>query len=236
MSQEHYQTKLEILEALPKDLIKKPDLPIDTAIQEAENRYVWAKQDADILVKQINFDWIGCGEDLIVRAGALRYAQSLWEQERKSIGEAKKLWKEKALIALALRGELLAAFKYAYHNRNDLLSILKTISKGKKNTDVIQDLSDLSTLGANNTKELKVINFDINKLEKAALLSKEMATLLAKANAETLKNSTVKDIRNRAYIHLKEAMDALSRAGKYVFKDNPDRFKGYINQYYKKKR
>ncbi|MEW7291346.1 hypothetical protein [Aquimarina sp. 2304DJ70-9] len=236
MSKEHYQAKLEILKALPRDVIKKPDLPIDTAIQEAENRYMWSKQDADTLVERINFDWMRYGEDLIVRAGALRYAQSLWEKERKSTGKAKKEWKEKSIMAFALRNELLTDFKYAYHSKNDILSVLKTIRKGKSTADMIQDLSSLSTLGTSNTKELKTINFDMSKLQKADLLSKEMATLLAKANAETLKNSTAKDRRDRAYFHLKEAMDALSRAGKYVFKDTPDRYKGYINQYYKKKR
>ncbi len=236
MSKEHYQAKLETLKALPRDMIKKPDLPIDTAIQEAENRYMWSKQDANTLVERINFDWMKYGEDLIVRAGALRYAQSLWEKERKSIGEAKKIWKEKSMIAYALRNELFADFKYAYQSRKDLLSVLKAIRKGKSAADMIQDLSSLSALGTNNAKELKMINFDINKLEKADSLSNEMATLLAKANTEALKTSEAKDTRDRAYAHLKEAMDALSIAGKYVFKDTPDRYKGYINQYYRKKR
>ncbi|WP_282080205.1 hypothetical protein [Aquimarina algiphila] len=115
-----------------------------------------------------------------------------------------------------------------------MLGRVREIANGSGNADMIQDLSDLSVLGKSNTKELNEVKFKLAKLDTAANLSNTMAELLAKANGAILENSSAKLVRDKAFTHLKEAIDEVRDAGKYVFKDQPERFRGYTSRYYKR--
>lgn len=132
-----------------------------------------------------------------------------------------------------MRKELLAGFRYTFRNHKELISAIRDIAKGKSYADLIQDLSNLSVLGKANVAKLKSINFDIQKLDHAEQLSKEMAQLLAQVNSAIKQSGEVVKTRNQSYTHLKEAVDEIRNAGKYIFKSNPDRFKGYISTYRK---
>ena len=233
MSKENYENKLTALEALTTEELPKLHMPVDTALQEAENLYVWALTDKATL-EGIGLDWTAWGEDLPIRAGALRYAQSLWVSERYNQEEAQKTWKATAPAAYELRDDLLADFRYAFRKREDLLSRVREISEGSGHADMIQDLSDLSALGQANTDELGKINFVATRLDDAATQAEQLAELLAKANGATQDNSKAKLLRDAAFAHLKEAVDEIREAGKYVFRKQKDRYQGYVSQHYKK--
>lgn len=233
MSKENYESKLSTLETLLTDELPKPYMPIDAALQEAENLYVWALTDKAKL-EGIGLDWTAWGEDLPVRAGALRHAQSLWVSERYNQEEAQKQWKATAPTAYELRDDLLADFRYAFRKREDLLSRVREISEGSGDADMIQDLSDLNALGKANTDELAKIKFDETRLDQAATQANQLAELLAQANGAAQDNSKAKLLRDAAFAHLKEAVDEIRDAGKYVFRKQKDRYQGYISQHYKK--
>lgn len=233
MSKENYEQKLATLQALQSTDIPKPYLPVDAALQEAENLYVWALQDKDALIN-IGLDWTTWGEDLPIRAGALRHAQSLWMSGRYGKDEAQKNWKDVAPAAYELRDDLLADFRYAFRKREDLLSRVREISEGSGDADMIQDLSDLNVLGVANMEELAKINFATDRLELAATEAEKLAELRALANGATQANSQAKTLRDIAFAHLKEAVDEVREAGKYVFRKVADRYQGYISAYNKR--
>lgn len=233
MSKQDYDKKLATLKAIPTENIKIPNIPIDTYLQEAENLYLWVKEDKKALLG-INLDWQQYVEDITVRTAALRHAQSLWIRRKTGKEKSQLAWREKLPIAYALRNDLLADYRYAYKDNTAILLALKDIAKGKRYSDLIQDLNDLSVLGASNLPELQAINFDISVLDTAQQLSATMAKLLAKVTSSTMyENSMVLQLRNRAYTHLKEAVDQIRNAGKYVFRKDSDRYKGYISNYRK---
>lgn len=233
MSKENYESKLTALEALTTEELPKPYMPIDTALQEAENLYVWAAADKTAL-EGVGIDWVAWGQDLPIRAGALRYAQSLWVSERYNQEEAQKNWKATAPAVYKLRDDLLAAFRYAFRKREDLLSRVREINEGNGDADMIQDLSDLGALGKANTDELAKIKFEEARLDDAAAQAEQLAELLAKANGAAQDNSKAKLLRDAAFAHLKEAVDEIRDAGKYVFREQKDRYQGYLSQYRKK--
>ena len=61
-------------------------------------------------------------------------------------------------------------------------------------------------------------------------MSKKMHEMKAAATTDKY-DKDVKRIRDQAYTHLKEAVDALRRCGQFVFWKNEDRRKGYTSQY-----
>ncbi len=233
MSKDNFEQMLPLFDAMPDHKVKTPNIPVDTILQEVEDLFVWATQDKTTLVDNSGLDWEHYAKELPARAGALRHAQSIWVSERYGQEEANKTWKEVSPAAYGLRDDLLDDFRYAYRKRTDLLSRVREISNGSGNADMIQDLSDLSVLGKSNLEPLLVSKFDPAKLEEAATLSNDMAELLARANGATLENSSAKLVRDKAFMHVKEALDEVRDAGKYVFKNQPERYQGYISRYRK---
>lgn len=229
MSKENYDTKVEILESISQDQVKPPKTPIDAYLQEAEDQFVWASEDKEVLEsKGLNWALV---TDLPIRTGAARHAQSIWNAERYGQEEAALTWKEESPKAYEFRNDLLADLRFAYRKRTDLTERVRAIADGEGNADMIQDLSDISALGKANSEELIQINFDLTQLDLAEQRSNELAELLAKANGSRLDNSKAKEMRDRAYTHLKEAMNEIRDTGKYAFRKNPERFKGYISKY-----
>ncbi|WP_378184160.1 hypothetical protein [Aquimarina sp. SS2-1] len=230
MSKEQYDAKVAVLEAITPETVKAPTIPADVYFQEAEDLFVWMQQDQEALVAK-GLDWDTYAADLPIRTGASRHAQSVWMSERYTQEEAAKEWNQVSPGAYALRNDLLADFRFAYRKREDLLSRVRAIADGSGDADMIQDLSDLSVLGKANTTELTAINFDLAQLDTVAVRANELADLRAKANGASLDNTKAKDMRDRAFTHLKEAMDEIRATGKYVFRKDTERYKGYISRY-----
>lgn len=172
--------KRDALLAIDASLIQEPNVPIDAYVQEAEDLYHWATVDqaalatAGITAQLLN--------DLPVRAGACREAQSLWNKEYRTSREAERQWKELAPLAYDLRDQLVHAFRYAYRNKPDFLSSIALIADGTGHADMIQDLNDLAVLGRSDLQTLSGIGFDPILLDNAALKSEELAVLLAEIN------------------------------------------------------
>ncbi len=221
-----YNAKLDELKAIPDSQAQPPAMPVDAFLQEAENLNKWALDDqkelktVGVTVEKIN--------DLPVRAGALREVQSLWNKDYRSQEEAQRQWAVSAPLAYELRNELLHGFRFAYRMDETLLGRVAAIAEGNSHADMIQDLNDLAVLGRANLAPLKAIAFDTKKLDTAATQADEMADLLARANGDRAEQSEYKLLRDKAYTHLKELVDTVREAGKYVFWKNPQRLKGYV--------
>ncbi len=225
-----YNARIDAIRAIADDKAPEPTMPVDVFLQEAENLYQWCRMDAAALagigISQAAID------ELPVRAGACREAQSRWFKDRNSQLEAQRLWAEQSPQAYALRDELLHAFRYAYRNETALLARVSEIAEGNTNADMIQDLNDLSVLGKNNPAPLQAIGFDLGKLDVAAATSDAMANLLAMANGDRASQSETKKIRDKAFAYLKESVDQVRDAGKYLFWKNENRYKGYVSKHW----
>ena len=228
-----FNAKLETITAIPNEKVETPPLPVNVFAQESEDLFHWSTHDAaELAVVNITQEKIN---DLPVRAGACREAQSVWFTERFTQDQAQKDWKAQSPAAYYLRNDLLKTYRYAFRGNTTLLGRVAAISEGTGDIDMIQDLNDLAVLGRENTALLTAIGFDLAQLDVAATTADTMADLLATANGDKLANNESKLIRDKAYTHLKELVDDIREAGKYVFRNNPERYKGYVSQYWKKK-
>lgn len=225
-----YNARFNEIIAIPDEKATEPVMPVDVFLQEAENLYQWSLMDVGPLSA------IGIGPEVVneipVRAGACREAQSRWFKDRNSQLEAQRQWAEQSPQAYALRDELLHTFRYAYRNDAALLARVAGIAEGATHADMIQDLNDLAVLGNNNPALLQAIGFDLGKLTLAAETSDAMANLLALANGDRASQSETKKIRDKAYVYLKESVDQVREAGKYLFWKNENRYKGYVSKFW----
>lgn len=232
---EAFELKLPIISAIPANQVKKShNMPIESYLQEAENLYNWCLEDQVALtIVKLSWDLV---LDLPVRCGALREAESRWQKEYLDEEAAEKLWKERSPLAYALRNDLLDHFRFAFRHDEKLAKKVRKIAEGRSNADMIQDLNDLSVLGKGHPEYLEAINFDMTLLDKAALMSGEMAALLAVVVGDRAAASAARKLRDQAYTHLKEAVDEIYGYGQYVFRDNEERRKRYCSQFFSRLR
>jgi len=233
-SAEDYAAKIAEIEVIPEAQMKSPNMPVDVFLQEVENTVKWVQDDKDKLIAT-GLDWT-LVDDLPVRAGALREAQSLWFKVRFAREDAQKEWNEKSPDAYDLRNTLLHVFRFAFRNEADLTSRINAIAEGSGNADMIQDLNDLALLGKGHTDLLTAVGFDLTLLDTAAATSAEMAALLSQSTTDRKKENVNRIIRDKAYTYVKQALDEVRACGQFVFWRDDARSKGYVSQYFKNRR
>ena len=99
---------------------------------------------------------------------------------------------------------------------------------------MIKGIKELSVLAKGNRELLTKIGFDFNLLDLAEKKSNELARKKAAASWERKDFLKAKKIRDQAFTHLKEAVDYISEFGKFVFRRNHERLKGYRSNYLRK--
>jgi len=170
-------------------------------------------------------------DEMETRIGVLRYAQSVWNKDQYTKEEAQQEWDELSPKAYDLKNEIEHSLRFAFRKRPDLLRKVQGIEEGTSNADLVQDLSDLATLGNANLPLLTAVNFDEAKLDQAANEASDLSVLLARANGERKEQSSPKITRDKAYTYLKEVVDEIYEAGKYVFWKDEARKRGYLSRY-----
>ena len=234
MSKTDFNAKLKEIKSIGDEDVKQPNMPVGEAVQEAENLVPWCKDDKAKLTKA-GLDWL-LVEDLAQRAGACRYAQSIWAKESQSQEEAEKEWKDKSPAAFDLRNKLVHHFTFGFRKSLDLVRKVQIIREGSSKAEMLQDLSDLSVLGKENLDLLKTIGFDLKLLDDAALQADNLSVVLANANDEAGDDADAKDVRDKAYTFMKLAVDEIRTTGQYLFWRDDDRRKGYVSAYKKRGR
>jgi hypothetical protein len=228
-----YNELLPVIQAISSESVVTPTVPVDVFVQEAENLAHWCTGDQAALVNA-SLDW-NLVTGLPVRAGACREAQSIWIKERNMSQEAEQLWKVEAPAAFDMRDQLIHSFRYAFRKDDGLLSRMDEIALGDTNSDMVQDLNDLSVLGKAHLELLVPVHLAAIDMDNAAATADRMGDLLGAVNGERKEVSEAMIIRDKAYTYLKQAVDEIRECGKFVFWRNPDRLKGYVSEFWQKR-
>lgn len=226
--------RISILQQIAAEAIRYPGMPIDTYLQEAQYLYKWCLTDKTALTGA-GLDW-ALVEDMPGRIDAASEAQSNWHNIRFGKEEAQKKWAELSPNGYGLRDELLHFLRYGYRDLSELQARVDAVADGSSDSDMIQDLNDLSVIGRENLAPLTVVGLDAKKLDLAANLSKELGAIRADATVDKATVQEQKLIRDKAYTHLKQAVDAVRACGQFVFWKNEDRLRGYASEYNRKVR
>lgn len=234
-AKEDLAAKLPVLTAIPDEEVQSPsNIPVDVYLQEAENLQGSAIMDQEKLTAiGLSMDVVN---DIPVRAGALRAAETEWFLARGVREEVEQQWADESPAAYQLRDRLVHTYRFAYRDDPILTKKIKAIADGYGHADMIQDLNDLSEMGLKYPEPLQVMNFDITLLDEAAQTADRMASLLSDATSSRAEDSELKNIRDRAYTHLKAAVDEVRSYGQYVFHKNPSRLKYYGSGYLRRTR
>jgi hypothetical protein len=166
-----------------------------------------------------------------ISADAASEAQSEWHNVRFGREEAQKQWALLSPAGYALRDELLHYMRYAYRALPELQTRVSVVAEGSSDSDMIQDLNDLAVIGRENLPPLLAVGFVAAKLDEAASKSRELSELRADASVDKRVDRERKLLRDRAYTHLKQAVDEVRRCGQFVFWKDEERLQGYASEY-----
>lgn len=227
---EDYNMKIEVIKAITDDQIKIPTkIPVGIYIMEAHYLYSWCQDDKEELTAK-GLDWTVV-EDLPVRCGALKEAESKWQLEQKLRRRAEKIWVRDSSKGYYLRNVLVHHFHYAFRDDSSLIGWVKEIAQRTTHDGMIQGLKDLSVLGRANQELLTKIGFNLTLLDLASQTSDDMSSKYAAGSWKCKAYLEARKIRNQVFTHLKEAVDLIREYGRYVFWRNPARLKGYRSDY-----
>ncbi len=232
-NRDDYEVKIGVIEAITDNDTRSPSMPVDVFVQESEDVIAVATKNKE------KFEAIGVDlsllEDALVRCGALRESESVWQSLFNVKADAQKVWLEESPQAYFMRDDLLGVQRYAFRKDKDKLNRVRSIAKGRGHADMIQDLNDIAALGRNNADYFSAINFEIEKFDEAAAVADRIATVLAEAHSvDNINEARV--IRDKAYTHLKEAVDEIRDAGKFIFRYEPDLLEKFASDYHRKLR
>jgi hypothetical protein len=175
---EEYNMKPEVIKAITDDQIKTPNsIPVGIYIQEAECLYTWCQDDKEELMSK-GLDWTVV-EELPIRCGALREAESKWSMEQILRREAEKIWVKESPKGYDLRNVLVHHFYYAFRYDSSLMERVKEISERITHAGMIQGLKDLSALGRANRELLTKFGFDFTLLALADQKADELTVKYA---------------------------------------------------------
>ena len=220
---------LPALQAVPKEALRKMDMPAHAVPQDALYTYKWCQTDKGALTaRRLDWDLV---ESIPVRVMAFEEAQSNWNNVRFGREEAMKLWKAESPAGYSLRDDLLSEFNYAFRNDVGLQTRVDAVAEGSGDADMIQDLNDLVVIGRENPAPLRETAFDFGLLDRAAVLCERLGALRADASVDKVSYREQKLIRDRAYTYLMAAVDALRECGRFVFRKDGERLDGYASQY-----
>ncbi len=229
MSKIDYDALFEQIMSIPHENLKDPFMPVSITAQMGENLHVWAKADTEALAKA-GLNMVLYNE-LPERAGALRFVQSQYISDKNTRSDYIKKWQTDSPEGIELQAELLHYFLFAFHDQPDLLNRVDEIAKNNGNADMIQDLMDYATLGKDNLPLLVNAGLDPVKLDRAEELASILSELLAYNNNDQSQSNELKEQRDRAFLHLYDAIKEVNRVGQFLFWRNPERKKGYVNTY-----
>ena len=120
-----------------------------------------------------------------------------------------------------VRRDLFDSSLYALRNNDDALAIVARIQEGEGVADMCQDLKDLAALTEKYRAEFDRIDFDVEIAKRARALATEVLTGHAAATTKKV-SIEMKEIRDRAFTHLNDAVDEVRAAGLFAFRRDTD--------------
>lgn len=177
--------------------------------------YIWVQNDRALL-EAVGLDW-QLVDDLSLRVAACRYIEGEWQNHLSTTSDAEKEWTQKRDEAKALSVDLTRALRFALRRKLNVLGAQKQTTGYLSQAAFIEYCYNIAFLAADYKEQLQAVGFDVSRLDGACDDAEHLSVLLARVHTERGEQYIIRNQRNRAYTHLKEAVDQIRRCGKFAF-------------------
>ena len=204
---------------------KYPKIKITNIVQRANDLVEIGKRDKDELLG-VGLQW-EIVEQLAELAPKLDKADAVYQLAREDGPAATRKHKIYLADCIALRSRLAQEIRDAFTAIGNKKK-LPGFGKHRKQTDLVQDLNDLATIGLNYREEFKNIYFNFELAQTAAHRAKELDHEVAKIvlMREDIATKELQD-RNLLYVTIYKYTLEICRCGRRAFRGNPNRLRSY---------
>lgn len=212
---------VEALAALDESFASPIDCPVADLCHESRELEAVVAQMGEKIVAGSRLDAALC-EALKPRRKLLEGTEQDWLAHRLSQSSSDR--KDAQKKAEQLKKDLIAALRYFLHHDPAVQARVDDIIPGTGLADLIDDLSKLATLARENAASLRRADLPADAADQADLLAARLGDdEAARSVVASDEGRNLMDLRNRAFWHLREAMDEIRAAGRYVFRNDPAR-------------
>ena len=195
----------------------RPTAPITALLADARELFTVARRSGTKLVRAgLDRRFL---EELPHRIELVERAQKAWERQR-SRTEPATLQRTRE-DAQQLKTDMLAAGRYVLRNDSSAQRQLDQIAEGEGLEDLIADLRALAGFWTKRSVQLASSDLAKDAPERALALASRLT--LASRGAAEASHAEAHSHRNRALALLDEAVHEVRSAGRYVFRDAPER-------------
>jgi hypothetical protein len=212
---------------------KITSIPIACLIQEANDLYLFCKNDKEALVRD-GLDWNEVEMLPVLLEGCTDAEAEYQLYKDKSQSEIVKL--EKLVIRCRkLRTFISEKLRAASELGGNFLAV-PSYRKRWSRVELIQDLNDLAVIGKDHNEILQSLSFDLTNLDLAANLSVELSEKMVDVIISKPSESPQKANRDKLKQELFILIARIRTVGKSAFIDNPLRRKVYACEYLREKK
>jgi hypothetical protein len=158
------------------------------------------------------------GQSLEARRKLLELTESAWTEHRNA--SLSKSLREVRAEAEDLKRDAIAALRHFCEEDSAVQARVEAIVLGAGLPDLIDDLKKLAALLDENQKELVRADLPKHPADRARGLAESLSRGSADRTIDPV-GATAMSLRNRAFWSLREAMDAVRSAGRYVYRKQP---------------
>lgn len=227
------QSLMPALQAMPADSLAPSILPTATLHQEAGDLLDLCRQPA-VLAKLQGVKHGASVEALAVALEASREAQARWILVRDAAKPQAQ--REREAAGYKLRADFFSACDLHLDGVEGVAAALSNLREGSGVPDLIADLEALALLGTLHREALEGDEtFPIgDKLEEARALARELSLGLSQfRNPGT--QLEVRDLRDRARVHLERAVATVRKAGRHAFRDDAKKLPEFSSAYQRRR-
>jgi hypothetical protein len=196
------------------------DVPVADLCQEARELEAVVARMGTKLVEGSRLDPALC-EALKPRRKLLEEKEQDWLAHRLASSSGRKVALQRAE---RLKKDMIAALRYFLHRDEAVQARVDNILPGTGLADLIDDLQKLAALLRENADALARADLPSDATTRAEELARILGhDEVARSLATSEEGRHLQDQRNRAFWYLREAMDEIRAAGRYVFRNDPRR-------------
>ncbi len=227
--QQAYDRLISEILKQPKDRIKYPHMPVEEKVMECYKVLKLSTKDREILLNSgLTPETLDTFEEKI---GAYSIAHANYIVSINSKDSLKEVFSKLETEAHNLRRRLLHDIKFAMENNSAAQKAIHKIMEGRSRNDLIYDFVPIKKLIDAYPDDLAKINFDYSLVEKAEILHAELQEILSQIKVSPKEISEVKDIRDKAYTYLDDALVKIKKHGQYVFWEDEERLSLYKSEF-----
>ncbi len=225
-----YADPIATIMAIEDEAVRSLDMHEEDAINEAHTLYeAVQRDDAALRAKGCPAEFI---DSLLSRINLFAYIVNYILLKLHDDETIQEQWIREKRRGYTLRREIFRAFEVAYRNNKGRLEQLEKIRTGRGDTNMIIDLLSLDEMGKNYPDQLIAVNYDMTILQDGKDLSAHLSSLLGRCNIAPDEKKELREVRNRAYTWLHEAMEEIRVFGLWIHADDEEKRQNYISAFH----